>query len=258
MLPTDCVSSEAKTFHYQDRSLIMSLVLDSPPPTPTLSPNKATGQVSNPPHKPNVPETPSQRANQSNNHRKTGRPPARRGRLGRNQYTRDQHLNGGGGGAETPLRDNSRDPTRRSSPSNGSNGMLNGISGESGRSSRPKYHHPNRTSMNEMKRRVAAILEFVNKMRGDKSGRNNSHGSSSDPSGSRTPNGVGQSNGSGSNGNIQPAALIKGVEAGLSAAQVGGERAEREFRDMASGEMLHILTRELVGWQSLYGRYGEK
>jgi hypothetical protein len=138
------------------------------------------------------------------------------------------------------------------------NGFPNGINGESGRSSRPKYHHPNRTSMNEMKRRVAAILEFVNKMQGDKSSPNNSHGSSSGPSGSRTPNGVSQSSSSGANGNVQPAALLKGLEAGLSAAQVHGEKAEREFRAMASGEMMHVLTRQLVGWQSLYGKYGEK
>jgi hypothetical protein len=112
--------------------------------------------------------------------------------------------------------------------------------------------------MNEMKRRVAAILEFVNKMRGDKGSQNQSHGSSSGPSGSRTPNGVAQGSSSGASGNVQPAALLKGVEAGLSAAQVNGEKTEREFRDMASGEMMHVLTRELVGWQSLYGKYGEK
>lgn len=111
--------------------------------------------------------------------------------------------------------------------------------------------------MNEMKRRVAAILEFVSKMQGDKGSQNNSHGSSSGPSGSRTPNGVSQSSNS-ANGNDQPAALLKGLEAGLSAAQVRGEKAEREFRAMASGEMMHILTHELVGWQSLYGKYGEK
>lgn len=109
-----------------------------------------------------------------------------------------------------------------------------------------------------MKRRVAAILEFVNKMQGDKGSQNNSHGSSSGPSGSRTPNGASHSSGSGANGNIQPATLLTGVEAGLSVAEVRGEKAEREFRDMASGEMVHALTRELVGWQSLYGKYGEK
>jgi hypothetical protein len=121
--------------------------------------------------------------------------------------------------------------------------------------------------MNEMKRRVAAILEFVNKMNGDKNGdknsAQNSHGSSSDPSGSRTPNGVvTQSSGGGNmaNGDVQPAAaaLLKGVDVGLSAAQILGEKAEREFRDMASGEMMYVLTRELVGWQSMYGKYGEK
>jgi hypothetical protein len=115
--------------------------------------------------------------------------------------------------------------------------------------------------MNEMKRRVAAILEFVSKMQGDtgaKNSQNNSHGSSSGPSGSRTPNGVSQSASNGSGGNLQTVALLKGVEAGLSAAQVNGEKAEREFRDMASGEMMNVLTRELVGWQSVYGKYGEK
>lgn len=142
--------------------------------------------------------------------------------------------------------------------------MLDGINGESGRSSRPKYHHPNRTSMNEMKRRVAAILEFVNKMQGDKGSQSNGHGSSSSASGSRTPNGVSRSNDSGSgsgsanNGNVQPAFLLKGIEAGLSIAQNHGEKTEKEFRTMASGEMMHVLTRELVGWQSLYGKYGEK
>jgi hypothetical protein len=167
-------------------------------------------------------------------------------------------VNGAGGRADTPLRESSRDRTRRSSPISGINGFSNGINGESGRSSRPKYHHPNRTSMNEMKRRVAAILEFVSKMQGGKSSPNNSHGSSSGPSGSRTPNRLDQSRGTGANDDAQPAALLKGLEAGLSAAQVRGEKAEREFRDMASGDMMNVLSRELVGWQSLYGKYGEK
>ena len=122
--------------------------------------------------------------------------------------------------------------------------------------------------MNEMKRRVAAILEFVSKMQVDKGSQNNSHGSSSGPSGSRTPNSLVQNSTNGGDGSggangivqLQPAALLKGVEAGLSisTAQVNGERAEREFRAMASGEMMHVLTRELVGWQSVYGKYGEK
>jgi hypothetical protein len=136
--------------------------------------------------------------------------------------------------------------------------------------------------MNEMKRRVAAILEFVSKMQGDKSvqsnNNNSSHAPSSGPSGSRTPNGLvqgGSCSGSGGNssGNSaggateneqqqQPEALLKGIEAGLTAAvQANGERgpaAGRDFRDMPSGEMMHALTRELVGWQTVYGKYGGK
>ena len=214
----------------------------------------------------NAPDTPSHRGNNSSSNRKTGRPPARRGRLGRNQYTRDLPI--GLGGSETPLRERSRDPTGRSSPMTGLNGTLNGINGESGRNSRPKYHHPNRTSMNEMKRRVAAILEFVGKMQRDKGGsqsQNQSHGSSSGPSRSRTPHVTA----SGANGHLQPAALLKGVEAGLKAGSASTANTnltanpenvagEKEFKDMASDLMVQSLMSELRDWQGIYGKYGEK
>lgn len=227
-------------------------------------------------HKPGVLDTHSNRGGNSTHHRKTtGRPPARRGRLGRNQFTRDRSVNSGrGGGAETPKRSNSRDPAGRSSPFPSMHTGLNGISGESGRSSRPKYHHPHRTSMNEMKRRVAAILEFVNRMRDDsKESQSNSHGSSSGPSGSRTPK-KGASNLDalyGTENNMpQNAALVKGVEAGLSSTSGDssspatngnlGSMAINEgaFRNMGSTEIRQILRGELLTWQNLYGKYGER
>ncbi|KIX09456.1 uncharacterized protein Z518_00536 [Rhinocladiella mackenziei CBS 650.93] len=213
--------------------------IDSPPPTPSLSPSKSA--VSN--GKVNADTPPSGR---SNNNRKTGRPPARRGRLGRNQYTRDQ-ANGEEG--ETPMRDASHDVngSGRSPPG------ANGINGESGRSSKAKTH-PARTSLNEMKRRVAAILEFVAHMQTEGGTQTQHSSGSTSAKGANTPNGV-KSN------NSPTANLAKAVEAGLKEVNSKDEDTgvimmdEKDFGNMGSVEMMETLTRELVQWQSIYGVY---
>lgn len=117
--------------------------------------------------------------------------------------------------------------------------------------------------MNEMKRRVAAILEFISRMQVEMA----VSGESTTP-----PNG---------NGNGNPASTVKGAEeqlGGLAQAATGeggaggavftdvsvtdGEGApstsEREFKDLSSVEMMDVLTRHLLKWQQEYGKYGEK
>ncbi|RMZ78624.1 hypothetical protein DV738_g3834, partial [Chaetothyriales sp. CBS 135597] len=233
---------------------------DSPPPTPSLSPTKAphnkakaaaaarTGSTS-----PSLSQTKKKTAV---SRLTTGR----RGRLGRNQYTRDHDLD-----SETPMRDTSHDRNGVDhSPSgghsdghhNGAGAKSNGFAGSSGRQSKAKTH-PARTSMNEMKRRVAAILEFVGQMQ-TKASTNTSN------SGKDTPN----SNGSGK-GQVPAAVngLVRAVQA-ANEAKHGSDRLEREvdavngkfklrddaeFRTMGSVEMMETLTKELVSWQSLYG-----
>ena len=200
---------------------------DSPPPTPTFSPTKPAAQPSKdtpPPPKSNI----SNLRNKPGHARSQGN---RRGRLGRNQYTRDRELTNGDV-SDTPGREESHE------------GSPNGINGESGRSSKAKTHGA-RTSMNEMKRRVAAILEFVGRMQGE--GQAGSRSRSSEGSGS-TPNGAGVS--------LPTASLVQAVEKAMS----GGLVVEdgKEFREMGSAEMMEALTTELIGWQNVYGRYGEK
>ncbi|RMZ91233.1 hypothetical protein DV736_g1523, partial [Chaetothyriales sp. CBS 134916] len=237
---------------------------DSPPPTPSLSPSKA------PHNKAKVAaRTGSTSPSLSQNKKKTAvsrLTTGRRGRLGRNQYTRDRDVD-----SETPMRDMSHDrngvdhsPSGGHSDGNhhGVGAKPNGFVGGSGRQSKAKTH-PARTSMNEMKRRVAAILEFVGQMQ-TKASTNTSN------SGKDTPN----SHGSGKGQALPVTGLVKAVQAATEAKHTSGHdregsdkqegavdgvngkvrlRDDAEFRIMGSVEMMETLTKELVNWQSLYG-----
>ncbi|KAJ9269958.1 hypothetical protein DTO212C5_3928 [Paecilomyces variotii] len=195
--------------------------------------------------------------------RKTGRPARRGGRLGRNQYTRDRDLNGFDM-HHSPRRGQSHD-TGGDSPREQANGVhTNG--GESGRPSRPRYMNPHRTTMNEMKRRVAAILEFISRMQVEMAVSGESI----------TPPGNGDTASSLANSKT----LAKSVGAHLetliqatngeeedgtpSAAPTESEGGsdqppkERDFKDLSSVEMMDVLTRHLLKWQQEYGKYGEK
>jgi len=183
--------------------------------------------------------------------RKSGRPPARRGgRVGRNQYTRDRDMNGNG--LDVGL---TNSPRRGASHDNGADSPRPHVNGgESGKPSRPRYMHPQRTTMNEMKRRVAGILEFISRMQVEMAvaGENSSLAGNGD-----RPNG---------------AAGTADLESGMppsTAASEGGESGpttdgepqpskEKEFKELSSVEMMDVLTRHLMKWQQEYGRFGER
>ncbi|OCT50422.1 hypothetical protein CLCR_07343 [Cladophialophora carrionii] len=254
---------------------------DSPPPTPSLSPAKAVQSNGRP-----KAETPPSGRSNLNGRKTGGRAPVRRARLGRNQNARDREngdeestphhdasheLNGGdkSGGASPPANGAEGKDHTKSATGHGHN-----INGESGRSSKAKTH-PARTSMNEMKRRVAAILEFVGRMQTERTTQlaaqntANGHGSDGSSKGTNTPNGLSKSS-SGSRlsaagaSALPTASLVRAVEAGLKDVQGqggdGGENAmlmmdDREFGTMGSVDMMESLTKKLVQWQSMYGVY---
>lgn len=234
--------------------------LDSPPPSPSMSPSKAlAASLQKGKDKAETPPILSKSSSKSK-HARTNRGVRR---VGRNQYTKDKDLNGHLD-ADTPLRDagdHNGNGTGRTSPSHNNS---NNINGESGRSSKAKTH-PARTSLNEMKRRVAAILEFVGQMQ-TQSSRQPANGKSGDKSGS----------GSGSEKGTPAvvagvASLVKAVQAatediaGDDAENGGGAGADAkgklklrddgEFKDMGSTDMMEALTRELIAWQRVYGVY---
>lgn len=120
--------------------------------------------------------------------------------------------------------------------------------------------------MNEMKRRVAAILDFISRMQVEMA----VSGESNTP-----PDGNGTGNGS-------RASLVKEVQEQLGAllqatnndsatsttdsstvSVTDGEgpsssAKEKDFKELSSVEMMDVLTRHLLKWQQEYGKYGEK
>ncbi|KAI9879247.1 MAG: hypothetical protein M1830_009107 [Pleopsidium flavum] len=195
------------------------------------------------------PETPpiNQEPPAKTSHRKNGKPSSRRGRVGRNQYTkdRDQRNDTNGDQDGSSLRSQSRDINDDNSHS--ANGTH--TNGESGKPSKPRYMNPHRTSMNEMKRRVAAILEFISRTQLEMAGEQT------------PPNGGG--GGGGASALIRGLAEGLGPMIGLNGENEGsnGEKAglgNREFAELSSMEMMDVLTRKLVLWQKEFGKYGEK
>ncbi|KAF7712310.1 Uncharacterized protein PECH_003611 [Penicillium ucsense] len=191
--------------------------------------------------------------------RKSGRPPARRGgRVGRNQYTKDRDTNGNG--IESPRRGHSHDIGSDSPRIGYTNGAhVNG--GDTGRPNKSRHMHPQRTTMNEMKRRVAAILEFISRMQVEMAvnGEN-----------PLTPTG---------NGDRTQGLLLKNMVDQIDSAMAstvsdGGESLpamtdgegtaslvsahEKDFKDLSSIEMMDVLTRHLLKWQQEYGKFGER
>lgn len=251
-------------------------------PSPTKAASKSAGPAQSTPDPSTTTQEPANNSKPAT--RKTGRPPARRGRLGRNQYTRDRDQANGNGDANSnnatsPRRGQSQDTGTGDSPNSGHANGVNG--GESGKPSKPRYMNPHRTTMNEMKRRVAAILEFISRMQVEMavSGEN-----TSTPAGGASGSNSNSGNGGNSNDVESAAALIKGVEAQLGTlTQANGDGAgssttgasndgingattadtteppkEKDFKDLTSVEMMDVLTRNLLKWQQEYGKYGEK
>ncbi|KAL4920855.1 hypothetical protein BDW62DRAFT_175417 [Aspergillus aurantiobrunneus] len=187
--------------------------------------------------------------------RKSGRPPARRGRVGRNQYTRDRDINGTGTDSNTgnsPRRGQSLE-TGGGSPWIGTiSTPVNGT--DTGKPSRPRYVHQ-RTTMNEMKRRVAAILEFISRMQVEMAVAGESttppeRTNDSDPQtvGAQLEGILSKSTEDGSTDNPDGSAVSGAIPM----------RTEKDFKDLSSLEMMDVLTRHLLKWQQEYGKVGER
>ncbi|KAE8349160.1 hypothetical protein BDV28DRAFT_67247 [Aspergillus coremiiformis] len=190
--------------------------------------------------------------------RKSGRPPARRGgRVGRNQYTRDRDANGNGDSGfmmNSPRRGQSHDTGGDSPRVGGANGIyLNGS--ESGKPSKPRYVN-HRTTMNEMKRRVAAILEFISRMQVEMA----SAGESATPPGnSDRINGILMKAVSEQLENVMPSTASEAdSNTATTDGDTGAVSTEKDFKDLSSVEMMDVLTRHLLKWQQEYGKFGER
>ena len=115
--------------------------------------------------------------------------------------------------------------------------------------------------MNDMKRRVAGILEFIShtqvEMAGLDASRSRSHtlhSTKTSLSSTATPPDInlnGDSNGA-------EIATAKDFRNALSALGEMEEVDEETFGKLSAVGMMEVLTRRLMRWQREYGKYGEK
>ena len=116
-----------------------------------------------------------------------------------------------------------------------------------GKPSKPRHMNPSRTTMNDMKRRVAGILEFISHTQVDMAGTATAMTTKSSSSTNTPFNGngtekVGQLSGKAVNAALQDVDAID----------------EPGFAGLSSLEMMEVLTRRLMKWQGEYGKWGDK
>lgn len=235
--------SEAHVGAESDPSEEVPLATARPAVKPTTEP---VVPVEAPPSSAPTPDTPP--ANQApvgSSHKKTSRNNQKRGK-GRNQYTKDRDDN-----EDTPARSMSRDIGRNHDDHTGA-----GTSKQS-HSDHPKHTRTkansahSKVSMNDMKRRVSAFLDFISKTQvelagealpGSRSSQNSSQQQS--PRATAAPDAPKIS----VNGD---SAVAKNSPIGTAATDGNGPES-KDFKALNCVEMMDALTRDLLRWQNQY------
>ncbi|KAM3087976.1 Histone deacetylase complex subunit [Clarireedia jacksonii] len=165
-------------------------------------------------------------------HKKGGRPPnARKGKLGKNQYTKDRDLDN----SRSPHRSQSRDNPRGDDNNHSTNNKGSTIEPKV---SRAKASVGSKVSMAEMKKRVAAILDFISRTQVELAGE------SILPNGGPAEKLI--------RGLVEDLPMIKlngARENDMKRAGSGSGESQKEFKDLSCLEMMDTLTRQLVKWQ---------
>ncbi|KAJ3498871.1 hypothetical protein NLG97_g785 [Lecanicillium saksenae] len=161
-------------------------------------------------------------------HKRTAKSNQKRIR-GKNQYTKDRDEN-----EESPARSVSRDIQRTAEESHPKS-----PSSDTRQHSKAKVAASNKMTMLDMKRRVAAIMEFISRTQVDLAAEAACQTSSS--SGEASP---------------QKTPLEDGITSKDHTAIIGGitdgSVTDKEFRNLTCVEMMDVLTRDMVKWQNHY------
>ncbi|RDW62307.1 FYVE zinc finger [Coleophoma cylindrospora] len=182
------------------------------------------------------PESPPAQPPPVTTHKKGGRPPnARKGKLGKNQYTKDKDQENN---HPSPNRSQSRDVVREDTGHAPSHRNASG----DGKPSRARGTGGSKVSMTDMRRRVGAILDFIQ----------------------RTQLEMAEEAPSSINGDTRES-LIRGLAEGLPMINTNGDKGadrktgpgtptspEKEFKDLSCMEMMDVLTKQLIKWQKEY------
>lgn len=136
----------------------------------------------------------------------------------------------------------SRDIAKNREEPNGSN---------TARASTSDYKHKgkiataNKMSMLDMKRRVAAIMDFISRTQVDLAAEGNVGSNNNSP-----PAGAPPKNASSSKPNADSERPTNGK--GFRSSSSAVPAANREFKDLSCIEMMDVLTRDMVKWQNQY------
>ncbi|RDL40832.1 FYVE zinc finger [Venustampulla echinocandica] len=192
---------------------------------------EAAAQPLDPPTSPQVatPDTPPPNLPQV---RKGGRPPnSRKGKLGKNQYTKDRDLQDGDD--QSPHRSQSRDIGRGDDSGHGpgNKGPNEGKSGKSRNSG-------SKITMGDMRKRVATILDFISRTQLEMAGESMSRDSAD--AAERTIRGIADG---------LPMIKVNGKKGQESEGGQAEEGSNKDFKDLTCLEMMDVLTRQLVKWQ---------
>ncbi|KAM0333462.1 hypothetical protein ACHAQA_002124 [Verticillium albo-atrum] len=210
-------------FAIEDNSEDDSTGRNAPTPDPTPAPQVPTGST----------------------HKKSSRSHQKRAK-GRNQYTKDRDDH-----EASPARSMSRDTVRQTEESNGGGGTTKSSGADNGRhAARSKAHLHSKTTLPDMKRRVAAFLEFISKTQIEMAGESSSgSGSSQNNSEQHSPrDGATNTTEMHTNGTADAEAKGIAITSGESAGLPGGP----DFKELNCVEMMDVLTRDLVKWQNQY------
>lgn len=190
------------------------------PLDPPTSPQAATPDT--PP--PNIPQVAP---------RKGGRPPnSRKGKLGKNQYTKDRDLQDGDD--QSPHRSQSRDISRGDDSGHGSGNK----GGNEGKSSKSR-NAGSKITMGDMRKRVATILDFISRTQLEMAGESMSRDSAD--AAERTIRGIADG---------LPMIKVNGEKGRESEGGQAEENSNKDFKDLTCLEMMDVLTRQLVKWQN--------
>lgn len=222
--------------------------IGSEPPPRSLS-RTTSARGTKPNGAPPVAPPPLEHQPPKTSHKKTGRPPAKKSRMGRNQYTKDRDLPLHGDITTSnlsPVPSNSSQNADSSTPHLNGNGHteLNGM----GKPSKPRPHNANKTTMNEMKRRVAGILHFISNTQVEIAGTEPTSTTKTSTSTNTPPD---------TNGEIHNRSDISGKDVNTALKDLEGID-EEAFAALSSLDMMEVLTRRLIKWQAEYGKPGEK
>ncbi|TVY65539.1 putative histone deacetylase complex subunit cti6 [Lachnellula suecica] len=201
-------------------SVVKSTEVAAQPLDPPTSSQAATPDT--PP--PNPPST---------SHRKGGRPPnSRKGKLGKNQYTKDRDLQEGDD--HSPHRSQSREVPRGDDSGHPSGNKGSNNEGKAGKSKNSN----SKITMGDMRKRVGAILDYISRTQLELAGESMSQATAD--AAEKTIRGIADG---------LPMIKVNGENGNTVSGGEEKESSKKEFKDLSCLEMMDVLTRQLVKWQ---------